>query len=39
MLDDLKTSGEFSEVRDLQMSILQEWKLCKNCRESKEATK
>ena len=39
MIDDLKTSGEFAEARDLHMRILQEWKLCQNCRELKEGNK
>jgi hypothetical protein len=37
MIDDLRTSGELSEARDLEMSVRKGLEFCPNCTESKGA--
>ena len=39
MIDDLKTSGEFSEARELEVRVRQGLEFCSNCAELKGATK
>ena len=39
MIDDLKTSGEFAEARELEARVRQGLEFCSNCAELKGATK